>query len=178
MLKNKDINSVIDTLSSNLFTYIMTPSLVCIFVFPKNKTMSIIETALYQDITNYKTVSLGQLFFFKNYMVAEFNEGVEINYENFEEVRELMHEHFGDENFGFISNRINSYSIVITDAPRFNECQTLKAYATVTYSLFAEKVFNVENYFFNFNKQNFHSLIKAQSWIEETLEASKQQSLN
>lgn len=131
--------------------------------------MSIIETALYQDIVSHKITSLGHLFFFKNYLVVEFNEGVEINYRNFEEVRNLIHDHFGDQNFGLISNRINSYSIVITDAPQFNECETLKAYATVTYSLFAEKVFNVENYFFDFNKKNFHSLAEAKAWVEDTL---------
>ena len=134
--------------------------------------MSTLESPIYQNIIHQKTISLGNLFFFENFMVAEFNEGVEIDYDNFGEVRALMHEYFGDENFGFISNRINSYSIVITDAPKFNECQTLKAYATVTYSLFAEKVFNVENYFFNFNKQNFHSLEDAMTWVQATLKDS------
>ncbi|WP_111307533.1 hypothetical protein [Confluentibacter sediminis] len=134
--------------------------------------MSIKESELYQSVKNHKTIDLGNLFFFENYLVAEFNEGVEINYRNFESVRELIREYFGDESFGLISNRINSYSIVITDAPLFNQCQSLKAYATVTYSLFAEKVFDVENYFFKFNKQNFNSLNDAKMWVEDTLTLS------
>ncbi|MGE5943706.1 MAG: hypothetical protein ACM31G_05130 [Flavobacteriales bacterium] len=140
--------------------------------------MSITETPLYQNVISHKTIVLGNLFFFENYLVAEFNEGVEINYNNFDAVRELIREHFGNESFGLISNRINSYSIVITDAPLFNQCQSLKAYATVTYSLFAEKVFNVENYFFKFNKQNFNSLTDAKNWVENTLTINTQQSLN
>jgi len=140
--------------------------------------MSITETALYQHVKSHETIRLGNLFFFEHYLVAEFNEGVEINYKNFDEVRELIKDHFGDENFGLISNRIHSYSIVVTDAPLFNQCESLKAYATVTYSLFAEKVFNVENYFFNFNKQNFHSLTDAKVWVENTLTVHTQQSLN
>lgn len=140
--------------------------------------MSITESALYQNIKSHKTIDLGNLFFFENYVVAEFKEGVAINYKNFEQARELIREHFGDGNFGLISNRINSYSIVITDAPLFNQCETLKAYATVTYNLFAEKVFNVENYFFNFNKQNFHSLEDAKLWVEDTLTMQTRQSLN
>ncbi len=131
--------------------------------------MSITETPLYQNVKSHKTISLGDLFFFENYLVTEFNEGVEINYNNFDAVRELIREHFGDDSFGLISNRINSYSIVVTDAPLFNQCQSLKAYATVTYSLFAEKVFDVENYFFKFNKQNFNSLTDAKMWVEDTL---------
>lgn len=140
--------------------------------------MSITETALYQNVKSHKTIGLGNLFFFENYLVAEFNEGVEIDYYNFNEARELIREHFGEESFGLISNRINSYSIVVTDAPLFNQCPTLKAYATVTYNFFAEKVFNIENYFFNFNKQNFHSLTEAKSWIEGILTIESRQSLN
>src|SRR5690606_34348877 len=142
------------------------------------KTMSITETALYQNVKSHKTISLGNLFFFEHYLVAEFNEGVEIKYDNFDEVRELIKEHFGDNSFGLISNRIHSYSIVVTDAPLFNQCERLKACATVTYSLFAEKVFFIENYFFKFNKQNFHSLINAKTWVEEILKIDIQQSLN
>lgn len=140
--------------------------------------MSITETALYQNVKSHKTTSLGNLFFFENYVIAEFYEGVEINYNNFETVKELIKEQFGNESFGLISNRINSYSIVITDAPLFNQCESLKAYATVTYSLFAERVFNVENYFFKFNKQNFNSLTDAKVWVENTLTINTQQSLN
>ena len=51
----------------------------------------------------------------------------------------------------FIANRIHSYSIVITDAPLFNKTfKNLKAYATITYSTFSSKVFEMENHFFNF----------------------------
>lgn len=140
--------------------------------------MSITETSLYQNVKSHKTIKLGNLFFFEHYLVAEFNEGVEINYENFDEVRNLIKDHFGNESFGLISNRIHSYSIVVTDAPLFNQCETLKAYATVTYSLFAEKVFNVEDYFFKFNKQNFHSLTDAKIWVENTLTIQTKPSLN
>ncbi|WP_157805275.1 hypothetical protein [Confluentibacter citreus] len=140
--------------------------------------MSITETPLYQNVKSHEKTSLGNLFFFENYIVAEFFEGVEINYNNFETVRELIKEHFGNDSFGLISNRINSYSIVITDAPLFNQCESLKAYATVTYSLFAERVFNVENYFFKFNKQNFNSLTDAKVWVEDTLTIHTRQSLN
>lgn len=140
--------------------------------------MSIQETTLYQNVKSHKSIHLGHLFFFENFLVAEFNEGVEINYKNFDAARQLIKDYFGNENFGLISNRINSYSIVITDAPLFNQCDTLKAYATVSYSLFAEKVFHVENYFFKFNKQNFNSLTDAKVWVEDTLTIQSKPSLD
>lgn len=131
--------------------------------------MSIKETTFFVNVKNCKTIDLGNLFFFENFLVAEFNEGVEIHYKNFLAVRKLIKEFYGHNSFGFISNRINSYSIVITDAPLFNQCDTLKAHATVSYNIFAEKVFNIENYFFKFNNKNFNSLADAKVWIETTL---------
>ena len=132
--------------------------------------MLVSESPLYKKVKNIKIIELGKLFFFENYFIAEFNEGVNIGFDNFKEAEILIKDYFGENNFGFISNRVNSYSIVILDAPLFNETfKNLAAYATVTYSAFAEKVFEVENHFFNFNKKNFTSLIEASIWVEQSL---------
>jgi hypothetical protein len=133
--------------------------------------MSVTESPLYQKVKSHEIIGLGDLFFFENYVVAEFNEGVNIDFKNFGEGKSLIKKYFGENNFGFIGNRINSYSIVLTDAHLFNkEFKNLRAYATVTYSAFAEKVFDVENHFFKFNKQNFTSLLEATGWVEKILE--------
>lgn len=135
--------------------------------------MSIKELPIYKKAKKHISIDLGDLYFFENYLITEFKEGVEINYNNFETVREYIRTYFGETDFGLISHRINSYSIVITDAPLFNACKSLKAYATVTYTLFAEKVFNVESYFFKFNKQNFSSISDAEIWVQNTLNSEK-----
>ena len=107
---------------------------------------------------------------FRLTFIAEFNEGVNIDYNNFDECKTQIENFFRNKDFGFVSNRINSYSLVLTDAPLFNNAfKNLKAYATVTYSAFAEKMFDVENHFFKFNKQNFTSLYDATTWVENTL---------
>lgn len=129
--------------------------------------MLVKESILYKKIKSHQRVELGELFFFETYFIAEFNEGVNIDFDNFEECEALIKEHFKDKDFGFISNRVNSYSIVLTDAPLFNKTfHNLKAYATVTYSIFAEKVFEVEKHFFKFNKRNFNNLMDAVAWVQ------------
>lgn len=142
---------------------------ICTRIF-KMKNMSVTESSINQKVKSHEKIELGDLFFFENYFIAEFKEGVNIDYNNFNECKTLIEKFFGNNDFGFVSNRINSYSLVLTDAPLFNKAfKNLKAYATVTYSAFAEKVFDVENHFFKFNKQNFTSLHDATFWVENTL---------
>lgn len=98
-------------------------------------------------------------------------------FENFEQCEALISEHFGGKEFAFISNRINSYSIILTDAPLLNEkYKNLKAYATVAYTALGERVFEVESHFFNFNKEIFDKLTDAVEWVENVLK--KQDLLN
>jgi hypothetical protein len=132
--------------------------------------MLVKESPFYNKVKSHKIIELGNLYFFENYFIGEFHEGVNIDFKSFIEAKILIKEFFGDNDFGFIGNRINSYSIVLTDAPLFNnEFKNLKAYATVTYSAFADTIISVENHFFKFNKQNFTSLIEAVTWVENTL---------
>ena len=132
--------------------------------------MSITDSPFYKNLLYKKTIDLGHLYFFETYLIAEFNEGVNINYENFNEAEVAIRKQYGDTNFGFISNRIHSYSIVITDATKFNDAfENLSAYATVTYSSFASKVFEMENHFFKYNRKNFSELSNAIDWVEDAL---------
>lgn len=132
--------------------------------------MSIIESPIYNNLLYRKTIALGNLYFFETFLVAEFREGVIINYDNFNEAELAIKKQYSNTDFGFISNRIHSYSIVITDASKFNSVfSNLKAYATVTYSTFASKVFEMENHFFKFNRKNFNDLSHAVDWVEDVL---------
>lgn len=136
--------------------------------------MSIIDSPCYNQVLHEEVVDLGKLYFFKFFLIAEFNEGVNISFYNFNETMVKIENYFGSREFGFIANRIHSYSIVITDAPLFNNrFKNLNAYATVTYSSFASKVFEMENHFFNFNRRNFNELEKAILWTEESLKGTR-----
>jgi len=62
---------------------------------------------------------------------------------------------FGDKDFGVITNN--------------DSFPTLKAYAVVSKTLFGKGIFEVENQFFNYNREIFNTLENAIMWIEETL---------
>ena len=95
------------------------------------------------------TVSLGDLYFFENYLVTEFNEGENVTFENFKEVAEAIKTRYGDRPIGFISNRINSYSIDLTDAELFNNAfPNVKAYAVIVHKPMTKQIFEIENHFF------------------------------
>jgi hypothetical protein len=133
--------------------------------------MSIVDSPCYTKLVYKKTIALGDLYFFKNFLVCEFIEGLDINFDNFGETKTEIDKHFGTQDFGLIGNRLQSYSITLTDAPLFNDTfKNLKAYATVTYTDMASKVSEIENYFFSFNKQDFNDLEDAIQWVKHNLE--------
>lgn len=118
----------------------------------------------------FKEVSLGKLYYDDKYMIAIFNEGVDLNFKNFSEVTNIIKSQFGDRPFGFISNRINSYSINLSDAKKFNKVfPNVKAYAVVAHNSLTEKVFEIEERFFTFNRKSFRDLDAAIDWVERTL---------
>ena len=116
------------------------------------------------------SVNLGTLHLFDNYIIAEFNEGVDINFENFSEVTEIIKSTYKDQPFGFIGNRVNSYSMDLKDAELYNKTfPNLKAYAVVAYKALTHRVFEIENRFFDFNREAFNNLEDAISWVEDNL---------
>jgi len=109
-------------------------------------------------------------FLYENYIITEFNEGVDINFENFKELSKIIEESFKNEPFGFIANRVNSYSINLNDAALFNKTfPNAIAYAIVAYSPRTERIIEIENYFFKFNKKVFRNFENAITWVESTL---------
>ncbi|MBC3846587.1 hypothetical protein H8K90_09370 [Winogradskyella echinorum] len=117
-----------------------------------------------------RSTNLGEVYLFDNYIITNFNEGVDIDYANFNEVRDIIKNHFEERPFGFIADRKNSYSINLNDANRFNiSFPNLKAYAIVVYNSLTERVFEIENRFFTFNRQAFKSIEDAIDWVEQNL---------
>lgn len=128
--------------------------------------MTIEKSPQLQSVCKHCEVGIGHLYFFDNFLVAEFNEGVNIDFEAFSETKKLIQSFYGSKPFGFIANRINSYSIVLTEASKFNNAFTnVAAYAVVTYNTLTEKIFEIENHFFDYNRKSFKHLEEALSWV-------------
>ncbi|QXP78943.1 MULTISPECIES: hypothetical protein [Winogradskyella] len=124
----------------------------------------------------YKTYTLkvGKLFLYEDFIITEFNEGVELNFESFNEVAEIILLTYRDRPFGFIANKTNPYSIKLKDAFTCNKAyKNLKAYAIITYSEVTEDIIEIEDQFFNFNRKVFYDFENAINWIEKTIEKEK-----
>ena len=121
------------------------------------------------------TVSLGDLYFFENYLVTEFNEGENVTFKNFKEVSEAIKEHYGNSPIGFIANRVNSYSIDLSDHKLLNNGLTnIKAYAVIVHKPMSKQIFEIENHFFNVNgspsnRKSFSNIKDAMEWVEGCL---------
>ena len=124
----------------------------------------------YTKLIECQEVKLGKLYFFKTYIVAEFNEGVHIDSNNFKECVSLINNFYKENSFGFIANRTHSYSLDLNDAKQFNNSfPKLKAYAVVSNTLFGKGVFEIENQFFSYNREIFKNIEDAILWVQNTL---------
>ncbi len=136
--------------------------------------MRVTQTKLYKNCIAHKTIYLGDLYFFENYVIAEFKEGTNLCFENFKDAALLIKQFYGNSNFGFINNRIYSHSVLLADAPLFNKSfKNLKACASVIYSIFGDRSFELEKHFFDFNNKKFTDLNLANTWVIKTLHKQK-----
>ncbi len=127
-------------------------------------------------VQEHHSIALGELYFFEQFVVAEFNEGVNIDFESFKNARILISNFYGNRPIGFIANRIHSYSIVLTEAPKFYKTfSNVIAYAIVNYSALSEKIVEIENQFIENqylaldNRKQFKRMDDAISWVVHRL---------
>ncbi len=132
--------------------------------------MKTIDSIAYNHHKKHYSIQLGEIIFFDSFVIVEVNEGLNIDFKDLKEFSVLTREHFGLDNFGLISNRINSYSIVLSDAKLFDDFfSNISVFATVSYSSIAKQVFKIENHFFNNSRKQFSSLDGAVNWVKANL---------
>ena len=136
--------------------------------------MTVKESKLSKHIEATYRLKIGDFHFFKNFVVAEFNEGVYASYKDLEESYDLALDYYKDRSYGFISNRINSYSINIMDVLKYqSKFKGLRAYAIVTHNRSSKISLQVEDYYFKLKRTRFNSLIDAAKWVNDKINASQ-----
>ncbi|WP_350289431.1 hypothetical protein [uncultured Croceitalea sp.] len=112
---------------------------------------SIVDIPYYDKIKEVRTFDFGTFYFFDHFFVSEINEGEVFDWEMAKVVIKVAHEILGHQApVAYISNRINSYSLVPTDWLKFYReyKNALHAYSIVTYrsntvtNIFLEKMFS------------------------------------
>ncbi|MGR7814513.1 hypothetical protein [Lacinutrix undariae] len=121
---------------------------------------------------NKHAITNGYVQFFENYYILEINEGVSLNYNNSDDLNELILHYFGDGRpYGIISNRKNSYAIDLTDSKKFSEANSAAvAKAIVSYRDSSKHIVKLESHFCSLNKALFNSLSEAEAWIESEID--------
>jgi len=135
--------------------------------------MLVVNSPLCKNLIEHHTIGIGEAYFFKSYIVLEFDEGVYVNFEDMDKLFKLIKGYYkSNRTYGIIANRLNSYSLAVLDIEKVEkELKNLSAYAVITYSSSAKKNFEYESHFFKTNRKHFDNILEAEKWIN--LETNK-----
>lgn len=125
-------------------------------------------------------LDFGTITIFNRILVCECKEGVLLDVASNRKILQIGGEVFNNEDFGYISNRINSYAVDPMVYRESAEHSQLKAIAVVTKSEMAHQSAVLEqNFYTNKNSfQIFSSLEEAKDWINGiVIDQSKEKSL-
>ena len=123
-------------------------------------------TLKYQIIDSHK-VNSGKLYFLKDIVIAEFDEGVHIDFNTSQEHISHIIDFYGYERpFGYICNRINDFSISPQDYPKFNETlNNLGMYGIVNKNHLDSMNYNIEKQFCNKPFKGYYDLYTAYNQV-------------
>ena len=116
--------------------------------------------------------SFGNFFLFENFIISELDEGIHFDWDKIQEVVGMLYDNFGKEiRIGYISNRINSYSIDPQNWVDFQEQHGfIVASAIISYSEFAYMNATIEKRFSENSLKRCINLDDAISWIQNLKE--------
>tara|TARA_R110001632_G_scaffold215464_1_gene342603 strand:- start:808 stop:1221 length:414 start_codon:yes stop_codon:yes gene_type:complete len=117
-------------------------------------------------------IDIGTLTVFDTYIVAEFNEGLAIGFDNGREMLGIIYDHFSDSgNFGFICNRVHAFSMIPTDLYQLDELFTNSPkIAIINYSTLGRLIAEYERSYWPFPIALFNDLSAGIIWVDEALE--------
>jgi len=97
--------------------------------------MKVIETELKKYILDSYSSEHGSIYLFKNLVITEINEGEHVTVgNNLEQIAMIARFYGKDKPFGYISNRINSFSVEAIEYSKFTSLlNNMKIFASVIY---------------------------------------------
>ena len=133
---------------------------------------SVKDTVLYQDVLKELSFSFGKVFIFKGFVISEINQGEVVSWDNakliIDEVTSFLNTR--GEDIIYISNRINSYSVVATDWLKFfKQRYTLKAYCVVSENQSGILNLMIEKLFFKNKIKHFEDIYTAINFVKKGL---------
>ncbi|MCG2418665.1 hypothetical protein K8089_06490 [Aequorivita sp. F47161] len=111
--------------------------------------------------------------FYKTYMIATPAEGITLDEEYVAKIQELASQFYGDQSFGYISNRVNDYSRNLSPKSYTRQIPHLVAFAIVYKSQRTLEIANFEKFFIHIPFQTFKKLSAAKDWMLEIIAQTK-----
>ena len=113
---------------------------------------------------------LGLYEIYDNYVIARFSAGVSVGFDDADSIIKILTQHF-PHNFGWISDRVNSYSFdTMLIFHVLERMQNLKSVASVVYGQVSKRTDYLEPMLSaSMQVGEFDSLDKAESWMKESL---------
>ena len=131
--------------------------------------VSVIQTDLYFSVIKELNYSFGDVFIFDGFVISEINEGINFSWNDHAKyIVEDITCFLGTDGSEliYISNRINSYSVVAIDWLKFFKHQYfLKRYYVVSESQLSKLNLLVEELFFRKKIKHFESIYSAVNWV-------------
>lgn len=131
--------------------------------------MKVEDSNLVDEIEEIYIVESGTFYFCSQFVISEINEGINFDWKLAQEVIDLVYTHYGAEvEISYISNRVNSYSLVPQDWLKFFEARhSILSFSIVTYTKAGLMNIMLEKLFFKSKMKKFEKLYEATDWIKE-----------
>ncbi|MGS2763311.1 hypothetical protein [Sinomicrobium sp. M5D2P9] len=117
-------------------------------------------------------LDFGYLEFHENFVISEINEGTHIVSEQNKILISLCLENFKDRPFGYISNRIYSYSVDPFTYPEIEKIKNLVAISVVVSTSAQRLSSRIEELFCKKPFRYFYNLENAKNWIQDNVKTS------
>lgn len=131
--------------------------------------ISVKESDFFKEVIKELNYPFGNVYIFEEFVVSELNQGETIGWEQTKLIVDDVTLFFNSngENVIYISNRINSYSVVATDWLKFlKQRYSLKAYCIVSGNNVGSINSAIEKLFFNKKIKHFKSLNEAVNFVK------------
>ena len=123
------------------------------------------------DFIKKHTLDIGEISFYKKYLIVRINNGVSLDYESASPILELAYFYYSDQKpFVYITDRINSYSFNPTaHFTTTRNFPNVKGYAVVAHNSLKRNIAVMEQQFLNIPKKIFTSVDDAIAWAEQII---------
>jgi hypothetical protein len=112
----------------------------------------------------------GEFLIYGNYVMGIINKGVVFDKKKYEILLEIFRGHFKDRPFGYISNRIHSYTIDPMMYKNVSNLDDLFAIAVVSNnSISVERSYKIEQFFYKGHFRHYDNLNDAHKWLSPLL---------